>query len=258
MSQSRALRFTQIRLVTDSNRIEPLRDIARLPVVRARTRHWPAPTAPSTSTDAITLPEIKEPNESKEFFDGNFEPPLPDVKVLRREEIGREEIGRERTGREEARPDETGREDISTDGDGFEVTSGSRRKSARDLSSLQSHPLTLDEADQKVSINSTMSLVRSIVADEGIRAIADSIARISNDEANDRNGPWYFEMSHATHMLPMTVLSIELSRGEILLRFISSDAASVRLISDRKEDLRALLENRLSPPRSIQIEIISE
>jgi Type III secretion protein (HpaP) len=236
MSQSRSIRFAQIRLVTDSNRIETLRDTVRTPAVRAKTRHWVASTAATTSVDNITLPEIKMPKEvEKEPFEDNFAPLLPDMKLLRRDET-------------------------STDGDGdwLEATHECTHESTHGPPLLPSPPFVLDEADQKVSLISTMSLVRSIVADEGIRAIADSVARIANDEANDRNGPWYFEMHHATHLLPMTVLGIELSRGEILLRFISSDAASVRLISDRKEDLRAQLENRLSPSRSVQIEIISE
>jgi Type III secretion protein (HpaP) len=235
MSQSRAIRFAQIRLVTDCNRIETLNNTVRAPAVRAKPKHWVEPTAATTSIDIITLPEIKVSKEFKDPFDDDFLPHQPETKM--------------------SRPNKANTEG---DGDWLEETHQRTHESAEGPPLLPSPLLVLDDADQKVSLISTMSLVRSIVADQGIRAIADSVARISNDEANDRNGPWYFEMHHATHLLPMTVLAIELSLGEILLRFISSDAASVRLICDRKEDLKAQLENRLSPPRSVQIEVIPE
>jgi hypothetical protein len=234
MSQSRSIRFAQIRLVTDSNRIEPLRDIVRMPTVRAKIKNWVAPAAHTISTDTITLPVVNELKETEQFLGKYDAPPMPKAKV--------------------AKHDET-----STDGneEQIEPLQKSMPEPAQSAPSQPSVLPALDDADQKVSLISTMSLVRSIVADEGIRAIADSIASICNDEANDRNGPWYFEMHHATHMLPMTILSIELSCGEILLRFISSDPTSVRLISDRKQDLKTQLEDRLRPARSVQIEIIS-
>jgi hypothetical protein len=245
MSQSRSIRFSQIRIVTDGDRIDPnridpgridlLRDIARLPAIRLKTKHWTTPAAPTTYIDTPTLSESNELRELKESFEENFAPRLLETKAERHDETG-----------------------ANGNDDWIESSHKSIRESTQSASQQPSTPSTLDDADQKVSMISTMSLVRSIVADEGLRAIADLVARICNDEANDRNGPWYFEMHRATHMLPMTILSIELSPGEILLRFVSGDAASVRLISDRKQDLKTQLENRLSPARSVQIEIISE
>jgi Type III secretion protein (HpaP) len=235
MSQSRSIRFAQIRLVTDSNRIEPLRDIVRMPTVRAKIKNWVAPAAHTISTDTITLPEVNDLNEAEQSLGRYDAPPTSEAKAAKHDE-----------------PSTNGNEER------IEPIHESMPEPAQSAPWQTSISPALDDADQKVSIISTMSLVRSIVADEGIRAIADSIASICNDEANDRNGPWYFEMHHATHMLPMTILSIELSCGEILLRFVSSDPTSVRLISDRKQDLKTQLENRLRPARSVQIEIISD
>lgn len=249
MSQSRSIRFVQVRLVTTDNiRVDPMRDHGRVLMPRAKVRSWPSPVA---TVNAITVPETVEPQDFKKPVDAMAVYETSEHQDFK--ESLDQEIAALLREAEQSRSEETG----AVYDDAVQLPQPNKRDHSRPALQPPS-TRTPDEADQKVSAISTMSLVRSIVADKTVRAIADSVARISNDEANDRTGPWHFEMQHATHMLPMTILSIELSPGEILLRFVSGDAASVRLISDRKEDLRSQLLSRLNPRRSVHIEVVLE
>jgi Type III secretion protein (HpaP) len=235
MNQSRSIRFGQIRLVTNVNQPEVLRDSFRLPVSRVRVKHGLPPTPTPAHTDVP--PAAAATEEPSVPFDGR--PTLHN------------DNDREIVSGNENRIDEQIPASLSDD------TIRTSTENAKPEESVQG-PQATDDADQKVGIISAMSVVRTIATDECIRAIAESVARISNDEASDRSGPWHFEMQLATQMLPMTTLSIELSRGEVLLRFLCGERASARLISDRKDDLKSRLVSQLSPPRSVHIEVILE
>lgn len=233
MSESRSIRFQQIRLITGGTRAEMLSHAVRPSAQIMRTRNRLPPPLLEPECNVSAHPK-KNATGSDVSLDENV--------VLGVDSASAFDEGGNHPGDEDA---------ITHPGAGG-------TDSDANVSFPANSSRLADEADQRVTEISTMSIVRSIALDEAFQMIADSVARISNDEANDRNGPWYFEMNCATHQLPSTTLFIELSREELLLRFLSLDAATVRLILRRKQDLQSRLVSQLRPARSVQIEIVSE
>ncbi len=241
MSQSRSIRFEQVRLVVDPNNpgvpnVSPL-----VPPSRSRLTNW-TPFArsafkdPDTSDAVKTVPEPAEPAFSA--FPLEVDPFVAEAAVP------------QNRGTDE--PVDQQREDLPEE-PRKNPPEKVRHANAEEIAPPSTASGLMDEADQKVREVSAVGVARSVALEAAFRAIADSVARISNDEANDRTGPWHFEMQADAGLLPMTTLHFELSPGELLLRFVSGDATAARLISTRKNDLRNQLLAKLKPPRSVEI-----
>ena len=99
------------------------------------------------------------------------------------------------------------------------------------------------------------AIAKSVRQAAVLGGLTDTIKALCNGEENQRLGPWDMTLPLDGHGLGASVLNLQLSVGELLLRFRCSDSAILDLLSSGVDRLSAQLQESLHPPLDVRIEL---